>query len=37
MAKHAERVAEIIKKLEAMPDDTRPLLSLDLPQDKNPK
>jgi hypothetical protein len=37
MAKHAERVAEIIKKLEAMPDDTRPLLSLDLPQDKTTK
>ena len=35
MAKHAERVASIIKKLEAMPDDTRPLRSLDLPKDKS--
>ena len=32
MAKHADRVAEIIKKLEAAPDDTRPLRSLDLPK-----
>ena len=37
MGKHAERVAEIIKGLEAMPNDTRPLLSLDLPQDKTTK
>lgn len=34
MAKHAERVAEMITKLEAMPEDTRPLLSLDLPNEK---
>lgn len=34
MAKHAERVAGIIKKLEASPDDTRPLRTLDLPTDK---
>jgi hypothetical protein len=32
MAKHAERVAGMIKKLEAMPDDTRPLRSLPLPK-----
>jgi hypothetical protein len=37
MAKHAERVASIVKKLEAMPDDTRPLQSLDLPKDKSDK
>ena len=37
MAKHAVRVAAIIKKLEAMPDDTRPLHSLDLPKDKSVK
>ena len=30
MAKHAERVAAMIKKLEAAPEDTRPLRSLDL-------
>jgi hypothetical protein len=30
-------VAEIIKKLEASPDDTRPLISLDLPKAKNTK
>ena len=32
MAKHAERVAGMITKLEAMPDDTRPLRSLPLPK-----
>jgi len=37
MAKHADRVAGMIKKLEAMPDDTRPLRSLDLPKDQNGK
>ncbi|MEI6604017.1 MAG: DUF6288 domain-containing protein [Verrucomicrobiota bacterium] len=34
MGKHADRVATIITKLEGMPDDTRPLRSLDLPKDK---
>ena len=34
MAKHADRVAGIIKKLETSPDDTRPLQTLDLPKDK---
>jgi len=36
MAGHADRVAEIIKKLEAAPTDTRPLRKLDLvPAQKN--
>jgi len=32
MAKHAERVAGMIKRLEAAPEDVRPLRSLDLPK-----
>jgi hypothetical protein len=32
MSRHAERVAAMIKKLEASPDDTRPLRTLDLPE-----
>jgi hypothetical protein len=34
MAKHAERVGEIIRKLETSPDDTRPLRVLDFPTPK---
>jgi hypothetical protein len=37
MAAHADRVAAMIKKLEAMPNDTRPLRTLDLPKDKTTK
>ena len=33
MAKHADRIDAMIKKLEAQPDDTRPLRSLNLPAD----
>jgi hypothetical protein len=32
MSRHVERVAAMIKKLEASPDDTRPLRTLDLPE-----
>jgi len=34
MSDHGDRVAEMIKKLEAAPDDTRPLRTLDLPKHK---
>jgi hypothetical protein len=37
MAKHADRVAEIIRKLEASPDDPRPLQTLGLPEQKGGK
>ncbi len=33
MSDHGDRVAGMIKKLEAAPDDTRPLRTLDLPKD----
>lgn len=37
MAKHADRVAGLIRKLEDSPDDSRPLRTLDLPQEKGDK
>ena len=34
MAEHANTVAATIQKLEASPDDTEPLLTLDFPKNK---